>query len=115
MDNQGQNSGNSSPAGAPNTNVPAVQPSGTVTGNDSGDSDEKQGPASAQTVPDSRALVTVPEHAGDTDLIEKEWVIKAKEIVDHTAEDPFAQQEQLGKMKVDYMKKRYNKDIGQAA
>lgn len=68
--------------------------------------------ADDQTVPTSRALVTTPEEAADSDLIEKEWVIKAKQIVEHTAEDPFRQQEELSKMKADYMKKRYNKDVG---
>lgn len=67
-----------------------------------------------QTVPTSRALVPTPEEASDSDLIEKEWVIKAKQIVEHTAEDPFQQQEELAKMKEDYLKKRYNKSIGSA-
>ncbi len=65
-----------------------------------------------QTVPDSRALIPTPDVAGDNDLIEKEWVLKAKQIVEHTAEDPFSQQEELSKMKADYLKKRYNKDMG---
>jgi hypothetical protein len=76
----------------------------------SGQADDEQ--ADDQTVPTSRALVTTPEEAADSDLIEKEWVIKAKQIVEHTAEDPFRQQEELSKMKADYMKKRYNKDVG---
>lgn len=65
-----------------------------------------------QTMPVGSALVSVPDAAADTDLIEKEWVDKAKQIVEHTAEDPFTQQQELSKMKVDYMKKRYNKDVG---
>jgi hypothetical protein len=64
-----------------------------------------------QTVPDHRALVPAPEFAADEDLIEKEWVEKAKNIVEHTAEDPFKQVEELSKMKADYLKKRYNKEI----
>lgn len=67
---------------------------------------------SQQTIPNSRSLVAVPDSAGDNDLIEKEWVLKAKQIVEHTAEDPFLQQQELSKMKADYMKKRYNKDLG---
>lgn len=67
-----------------------------------------------QTMPDSHALVPMPEAAADSDLIEKEWVLKAKQIVEKTAEDPFAQSEELGKMKSEYLKKRYNKDIGTA-
>ncbi len=65
-----------------------------------------------QTIPDSRSLIVVPDEASDSDLIEKEWVIKAKQIVEHTAEDPYLQQQELSKMKADYMKKRYNKDLG---
>lgn len=55
--------------------------------------------------------ISVPEEASDTDLIEKEWVERAKQIVDHTREDPYEQQKALSQMKADYMKKRYNKDI----
>ncbi len=47
----------------------------------------------------------------DTDLIEKEWVNKAKIIVERTRDDPYKQSEQLTGVKVDYMKKRYNKSI----
>ena len=47
----------------------------------------------------------------DGDLIEKEWVEKAKQIVDKTRDDPHKQSEELTVFKADYMKKRYNKDI----
>ncbi|MGC1176661.1 MAG: hypothetical protein WA843_01205 [Candidatus Saccharimonadales bacterium] len=47
----------------------------------------------------------------DTDLIEKEWVHKAKQIVERTRDDPYQQSEQLTGVKADYMKKRYNKTI----
>lgn len=47
----------------------------------------------------------------DTDLIEKEWVDKAKAIVDRTRNDPYKQSEELTMVKADYMKKRYNKTI----
>ncbi len=56
-------------------------------------------------------IVALPQEAQDTDLIEKEWVEKAKRIVEHTSDDPYVQQNELAKMKADYMKKRYNKDI----
>lgn len=49
--------------------------------------------------------------AADADLIEKEWVEKAKQIVAHTTGDPFSQNKEINKMKADYIKKRYNKDI----
>lgn len=47
----------------------------------------------------------------DADLIEKEWVNKAKQIVERTRDDPYKQTEELTMVKVDYMKKRYNKSI----
>ncbi len=47
----------------------------------------------------------------DNDLIEKEWVNKAKQIVERTRDDPHKQTEELTLVKVDYMKKRYNKTI----
>lgn len=53
----------------------------------------------------------VPSIAGDLDLIEKEWVRKAKEIVAATQGDPYNQNKRINEMKVDYIKKRYNKDI----
>lgn len=55
--------------------------------------------------------VALPAEAEDSDLIEKEWVERAKQIVMHTREDPYEQQRALSQMKADYLKKRYNKDI----
>lgn len=53
----------------------------------------------------------IPSQADDIDLIEKEWVEKAKEIVDSTHGDPFTQSKQLNQIKADYIRKRYNRDI----
>lgn len=47
----------------------------------------------------------------DGDLIEKEWVNKAKQIVEQTRNDPYKQSEELTVFKADYMKKRYDKTI----
>jgi len=55
--------------------------------------------------------ITTPSWAGDTDLIEKEWVIKAKAIVERTKDDPYQQKSEISRFKADYLKKRYNKDI----
>lgn len=54
---------------------------------------------------------SMPSIADDSDLIEKEWVIKAKQIVAATKSDPYRQNIEMSKMKADYLKKRYNKDI----
>jgi hypothetical protein len=55
--------------------------------------------------------LALPHIADDADLIEKEWVEKAKEIVARTSNDPFMQNIEMNKVKADYIKKRYNKDI----
>lgn len=52
-----------------------------------------------------------PAIADDIDLIEKEWVIKAKEIVEKTRDNPYLQNKAISEMKEDYIKKRYNKDL----
>ena len=49
--------------------------------------------------------------ADDADLIEKEWVIRAKAIVTQTQDDPHQQHREITKVKADYLKKRYNKDL----
>jgi hypothetical protein len=68
-------------------------------------------PAAAQPANDnSQAQAALPA-AQDGDLIEKEWVTKAKAIVDQTKEDPYKQSEALTMFKADYMKKRYNRTI----
>lgn len=64
-------------------------------------------PVNTSAIPNSIS----PAVADDQDLIEKEWVIKAKQIVAATKEDPHAQSRELSKFKADYLKKRYNKDI----
>lgn len=58
------------------------------------------------TPPPTAALI-----ADDADLIEKEWVEKAKAIVAQTAHDPSMQTKEVGKIKADYMQKRYNKQL----
>jgi hypothetical protein len=52
-----------------------------------------------------------PLIADDTDLIEKEWVDKAKHIVEQTRHDPRQQNKEINTIKADYLKKRYNKDL----
>lgn len=67
------------------------------------------GPAPIQT-PQSN-LTNAPVSADDVDLIEKEWVTKAKQIVSATKNDPYTQNREISKFKADYLKKRYKKDI----
>lgn len=68
-------------------------------------------PSSQPQAPSTAGPAGLPVIADDTDLIEKEWVEKAKEIVARTRQDPYLQNKEVERMKADYMKKRYNKDI----
>lgn len=58
--------------------------------------------------------VDAPLVAGDDDLIEKEWVDKAKKIVAETKNDPYMQEERVSKLQVDYLKKRFGRELGAA-
>lgn len=55
---------------------------------------------------------TTPLVAADEDLIEKEWVDKAKEIIEQTKDDPYARTAKVNDLQRDYLKKRYGKTIG---
>ncbi len=66
--------------------------------------------ASSSAVPGS-SYSTTALIADDADLIEKEWVLKAKAIVMRTKDDPREQNIQMNDVKADYLKKRYNKDL----
>jgi hypothetical protein len=72
---------------------------------------DAQMPMPIQTSLPSSLGVTPPLIAEDADLIEKEWVLKAKQIVEKTKYDPYLQNKEMGKFKADYLKKRYNKTI----
>lgn len=56
--------------------------------------------------------VTAPIVAADEELIEKEWVDKAKEIIQRTTGDPHARTEQVSQLQRSYLEKRYGKVIG---
>jgi hypothetical protein len=55
---------------------------------------------------------TLPQLAGaDIDVIEKEWVEKAKSIVSKTKDDPREQSMELTGMKREYIEKRFGKSL----
>lgn len=62
-------------------------------------------------VPVTPVAGSTPAIADDADLIEQEWVDKAKEIVARTKDDPYQQNKEISRVKADYLKKRYNKDL----
>ncbi len=49
--------------------------------------------------------------AQDTDLIEKQWVDRAKAIVAQTQDDPYKQKKEMSRVKAEYVQKRFNKTI----
>lgn len=55
-----------------------------------------------------------PLLAADEDLIEKEWVDKIKNIIALTRDDPYERNRAIMQIQAHYLKKRYNKTVGQA-
>ena len=47
----------------------------------------------------------------EKDLISKEWIIKTKDTIARTRNDPYLQSKELLRIKADFMKTRYNKDM----
>ncbi len=69
-------------------------------------------PPQSQPQPAVQNAVNVPLVAADDDLIEKEWVDKAKDIIKQTSDDPYARTAQVGELQRSYLQKRYGKVIG---
>lgn len=53
-----------------------------------------------------------PIVAADEDVIEKEWVDKAKKIITETKDDPHKRSERVNDLQKDYLQKRYGKVLG---
>lgn len=68
-----------------------------------------QAPQSSTTA--STADDDTPVIAADEDLIEKEWVEKAKRVISETKHDPYAQEQAFSRLQAEYLNKRYGKTI----
>ncbi len=92
---------------------------------------QQSGPASAMPMVDPSQIAApggpiptdqpvnipvAPGHlpASDVDVIEKEWVERAKKIVSATSTNPRDESTQLSALKAEYIKKRFGKDVKQA-
>ncbi len=64
---------------------------------------------STQTASDATQLT-----AGDDDLIEKEWIDKAKRVIAETKDDPYKREREISKLQIEYIRKRYGRVIGDA-
>ncbi|MCA9341809.1 hypothetical protein KC945_00220 [Candidatus Saccharibacteria bacterium] len=62
----------------------------------------------ASTLPQTAA----PLVAADEDLIEKEWVDKAKQVIADTKDEPYLREQEVKKLQIEYVQKRYGKIIG---
>ncbi len=65
-------------------------------------------------VVDPIAVSQTPIIAGDDDLIEKEWVEKAKKIVAETRDNPYGREQAVSQLQKDYLMKRYGRELGAA-
>jgi len=55
-----------------------------------------------------------PIVANDDDLIEKEWVDKAKKILSETRDDPYKREQEISKLQIEYIRRRYGRQIGES-
>lgn len=62
-------------------------------------------PASSMSVPPASGGALSDEE------LDQEWVNKAKDIVEQTKSDPFTQSNELHRVRVGYMKVRFNKEL----
>jgi hypothetical protein len=73
----------------------------------------------APVVEDGSAVIIAttndnPAIAGDDDLIEMEWVKKAKKIIYETQDNPHLREEEVNKLQIDYVEKRYGRKVSEA-
>ena len=59
-----------------------------------------------------QASVILPTVANDDDLIEKEWVDKAKKVLAATKDDPYRREQEVNRLQADYLLKRYGRELG---
>ena len=71
-------------------------------------------PVAIPTTQSTTPVGATPVVAADDDVIEKEWVDKAKEIIKGTTDDPHKRTEQVNQLQKDYLKKRFGKELGAA-
>lgn len=71
-------------------------------------------PPAAQVPASTTSTDDTPLIAGDDDLIEKEWVDKLKRIITLTKDDPYERARVIAQLQADYLKKRYNREMGQS-
>lgn len=92
-----------------NGSLPQAVAPGVNTGsvNDRTNSLSTLGPAG----PAGPALSIMPLEARDGNRIEHEWIEQIEEAIEAYQNDPYAQYKEIIRIKADYIRKRYNRDI----
>ncbi len=57
-------------------------------------------------------IISSPTVASDDDLIEKEWVERAKKVLVETKDDPYRREQEVSRLQADYLLKRYGRELG---
>lgn len=52
-----------------------------------------------------------PTVANDDELIEREWVDKAKKVIAETKDDPYTREQRVAQLQADYLWKRYGRQL----
>lgn len=107
-----QNEAGSSPIGSdPSTGEPKFSDaSDTVLVAPNADIPQPIAPAGPSGVQTQGVTGTTPTD-DDDDSLDEEWIQKAKVIVDQTRADPYQQSKEISKVKANFLKTHYNKDI----
>lgn len=69
------------------------------------------GAPQAQAAPVGPLQVQIADETATDEQLDQLWVNKAKDIVERTKSDPFAQSNELSKVKAEYLKARFDKDL----
>ncbi|HIA92365.1 TPA: hypothetical protein EYO12_04645 [Candidatus Saccharibacteria bacterium] len=67
--------------------------------------------SATQTTSDGTGASASPLIADDVDVIEKEWVDRAKAVIKAYENDPQLQEKEINKLQQNYLEKRYNKKV----
>jgi hypothetical protein len=93
---------------APEPQVKLSDAADTVLVNPNDASPHQAPPTPSVSVQDDGGAVMADD---DDDSLDEEWIQKAKVIVDQTRADPYQQSKEISKVKANYLKTHYNKDI----
>ncbi len=67
--------------------------------------------SASNSFPGQTPISNFPAVAGDSKRLEAAWMLKLKQIINSTKNDPYLQAKSIAEAKADYIKKRFNKDI----